>query len=114
MKGATGPVVGARFRGTNRNGWRRWSTNVRVTHAVADRAFAFSVSSFGIPVSDWSYDVASDGDAACTVTESWVDRRPGWFRFPAGLATGVRDRGEQTTAAGIDRTLAAVKARLER
>ena len=30
VKGATGPVVGARFRGHNRKGWRRWTTLVTV------------------------------------------------------------------------------------
>ena len=27
-------------------------------------------------------------DGGCTVTESWADRRPGWFKGPAGLVTG--------------------------
>ena len=31
--GATGPAVGARFRGHNRSGRRRWSTTVEVTDA---------------------------------------------------------------------------------
>ena len=34
LKGATGPAVGARFKGTNRNGVRRWSTTATVE--VAD------------------------------------------------------------------------------
>lgn len=112
-KGATGPAVGARFRGSNRNGWRRWSTSVQVTRCEPDREFAFAVSSFGIPVSQWSYVVSAAGPGECSVTESWDDRRPGWFKLPAGLVTGVRDRGEQTTAANLERTLAAVKASAE-
>ena len=113
LKGATGPAVGARFRGSNRNGWRRWSTSVQVTRCVPGQEFAFAVSYLGIPVSEWAYDVETDGDAVCRVTESWRDRRPGWFSLPAGLATGVRDRGEQSTGLAIDQTLAAVKARIE-
>lgn len=112
--GATGPAVGARFRGRNRNGWRRWSTSVKVTRCDPARSFSFAVSSFGIPVSEWSYDVQAEGDGACTVTETWNDRRPGWFKGPAGLVTGVRDRGPDSTAANLEHTLAALKAAAER
>lgn len=112
--GATGPVVGARFRGHNRNGWRRWSTSVTVTRCEPGRTFSFAVSVAGIPVSEWFYEVAADGDAACTVTEGWSDRRPGWFKRPAGLATGVLHRGEDSTLANIEHTLAAVRQQAER
>lgn len=107
--GATGPAVGARFRGSNRNGRRRWSTSVTVTRCEPGREFAFAVSSIGLPVSEWAYEISADGPTACTVAESWVDRRPGWFKGPAGLVTGVKDRGEQSTGDNIDRTLAALK-----
>ena len=96
--GATGPAVGARFRGSNRNGWRRWSTRVQVTRCEPGRSFALAVSSIGIPVSEWAYDITADGDGACVVVESLADRRPGWFKKPAGVVTGVlRDRGEEST-----------------
>ena len=107
--GATGPVVGARFRGRNRNGWRRWSTNVTITRCEPGRAFAFAVSSTGIPVSEWAYDITAEDSGACTVIESWADRRPGWFKKPAGLVTGDLNRGEQSTGDNIERTLAALK-----
>lgn len=112
--GATGPAVGARFRGSNRNGWRRWSTSVTVTRCEPGRTFAFAVSSIGLPVAEWAYEVSPDGADACTVAESWADRRPGWFKTPAGLVTGVRDRGEQSTGDNIERTLAALKVAAER
>jgi hypothetical protein len=111
LGGATGPAVGARFRGRNRNGWRRWSTTARVEVADPGREFVFGVTSFGIPVSQWSYTV-EPAEGGVTVTETWTDRRPGWFKAPAGLATGVMDR-EQATGHGIEATLAAVRARLE-
>lgn len=114
LGGATGPAVGARFRGSNRNGWRRWSTSVKVTRCEPGRTFGFAVSFTGIPVSEWAYQVEPDGEAACTVTESWSDRRPGWFKGPAALTTGVRDRGEQTTGANLESTLAALKQLAER
>src|SRR5690242_7678093 len=87
-KGATGPVVGARFRGHNRKRWRRWSTNVLVTRCEPGRSFAFAVSSGGVPVAEWAYDITPDEQGGCTVAESWADRRPGWFKGPASLVTG--------------------------
>lgn len=114
--GATGPAVGARFRGRNRNGWRRWSTSVKVTRCEAPVSFAFAVTYAGIPVAEWEYAVTPDADPAapgCTVTESWSDRRPGWFKKPGGLATGVPDRGTETAAASMEATLAALKATAE-
>jgi len=111
--GATGPAVGARFKGSNKNGSRRWSTTVKVLRCEPGTTFAFAVSSVaGIPVSEWSYDiVASEG--GCDVTETWVDRRPGWFKGPAGLVTGVMTRDDSSTAENLEKTLAAVKALAE-
>src|ERR1019366_7209792 len=40
---ATGPAVGARFRGQNRRGFLRWSTKPRVVVADPGREFAFAV-----------------------------------------------------------------------
>lgn len=111
--GATGPAVGARFKGRNRNGLRRWSTSVTVTRCEPAKHFAFSVSYLGIPVSEWSYDLQPT-PAGCRVTEGWSDRRPGWFKKPGGLATGVPDRGEGTVGAVIEDTLAKVKQKAER
>jgi hypothetical protein len=111
LGGATGPEVGARFRGRNANGIRRWSTTVVVEAADPGREFAFRTAFWGIPVSLWRYTfVPMPG--GCTVTETWADRRPGWFKGPAGLATGVMDR-EDMTGRSIEHTLAQLKAALE-
>jgi hypothetical protein len=108
--GATGPAVGAVFKGSNRHGARRWRTTVRVTRCEPGRTFSFAVSSvLGIPVSEWSYELAAVGDSACEVTETWTDRRPGWFKAPAGLVTGVMSRDDSSTAVNLETTLAAVK-----
>ncbi|MFC4910513.1 SRPBCC family protein [Actinomadura gamaensis] len=48
---------GTRFVGFNRLGWRIWFTNCEVTAAIPGRAFAFRVSSFGMPVALWGYRV---------------------------------------------------------
>ena len=109
--GATGPAVGARFTGRNRAGLRRWSTQVRVSRCEPGRAFAFDVSSFGLAVSRWSYDLEPTG-TGCRVTETWEDRRGRVVKSGGRLLTGVADR-ETHTAQGMERTLAAVKAAAE-
>lgn len=94
-KGATGPAVGATFRGHNRNGWHRWSSTGEIVVADPGREFAFEVRAiFDLPVARWSYTFEPSGDGA-TVRESTIDRR-GWFIRTAGrLATGVADRAER-------------------
>lgn len=110
--GATGPAVGARFRGVNRQGRRRWSTSVRVTRCEPGRAFAFDVSSTGFPVSTWAYDVEPTG-GGCRVTETWTDRRSAVVVLAGRLLTGVTDR-EAFTATSIEQTLERVRAVAER
>ena len=102
---------GAKFRGTNRNGWRRWTTTCKVTDAEPGRRFAFNVTHTGVPISRWQYDIAVAA-TGCSVTESTWDRRPGWFKGPAALATGTPDR-QGANAAHIDATLQRLKARAE-
>jgi len=103
LRGATSAEPGAKFRGANRIGWRRWSTVGTVVDAEPGRAFSFRVSSFGIPVADWGYSFEQT-PTGCRVTESWTDHRPGWFRPLAQLATGVSDR-EAHNRAGMQQTL---------
>lgn len=111
LGGASGPAPGARFRGANRNGIRRWSTLVTVVDAEPGERFAFRVSYLGLPISEWSY-VIEATDGGCRVTESWADRRPGWFRPLAQVATGVGDRAEHTRD-GIAHTLEKLAAAAE-
>lgn len=108
----SGARPGAVFRGTNRNGSRSWTTTCTVTDAAPGKVFAFDVKSTIIPVAHWRYEIEPT-DGGCRVTESAWDRRPGWFRGIAGIATGVRDR---TTANGehIKLTLQRLKERAER
>jgi hypothetical protein len=87
---ATGPAVGARFRGANRRGFRRWSTTCTVVAADPGRRFAFDVAFAGIPVARWSYEFAPDGDGTL-VTETWTDRRPRWFSVGARPMMGIPD-----------------------
>lgn len=92
---AAGPAVGARFRGSNRRGFRRWSTTCKVVAADPARHFAFDVAFAGIPVARWSYEFTPD-DAGTLVTETWNDRRPGWFARGARLVMGITDMRAHT------------------
>jgi hypothetical protein len=112
LGGATGPAVGARFRGANRRGWRRWSTAVVVVECEPTRRFAFEVSSVGLSVARWSYDIEPQAGDGCTVTETWQDRRGPLMDAIGRLATGVGDRAAYT-AGSIEQTLAALKQRAE-
>jgi hypothetical protein len=112
LGGATAPAAGVRFRGSNRNGWRRWSTVVRVLTCEPPSRFAFDVSSIGLSVSRWTYDVAPR-PGGCTVTETWQDRRGRAMDLIGLAASGVSDR-TAFTARSIEQTLAAVKAQAER
>ena len=104
-------VPGATFRGTNRNGFRRWTTTCTVTDAEPGRRFAFDVRHTVLPISRWEYAIVPT-ETGCTVTESTWDRRPGWFKGLAGVATGEPDRGA-ANARHIEATLARLKQRAE-
>lgn len=102
---------GAVFKGTNRNGWHKWTTRCKVTDAEPGQRFAFNVSHTGVPISRWQYDISTSSEG-CTVTESTWDRRPGWYKFPAGVFTGVMNRAGANDE-HIQATLQRLKARAE-
>lgn len=111
LDGATGPARGATFSGSNRRGFHRWKTKVTVVDSVPGAVFRFTVASVGLPVSEWAYEVVPTADG-CIVTETWIDRRPGWFRPISALATGVKDRA-QFTRVGMGLTLERIAATAE-
>ncbi len=110
--GSTSATQGATFRGSNRHGWRRWSTTCTVTDAEPGRRFAFEVRLTMVPIARWQYDIEATADG-CAVTESTWDRRPGWLKPLGGLATGVADRAS-VNGAHIEATLARLKDAAER
>jgi Polyketide cyclase / dehydrase and lipid transport len=91
VNGAAGPVVGARFKGTNRSGWRRWRTDVVVTEAERPRVFSFDVTAGPFKVANWEYRFAQDGSST-TVVETWTDHRSLTMSRISSLVIGVRDR----------------------
>ncbi|SFP04603.1 Polyketide cyclase / dehydrase and lipid transport [Amycolatopsis arida] len=113
VNGATGPAVGAEFRGVNRNGERRWWTKVSVVECVAGRRFTFDVRTpFGVRVSRWSYEITPTA-TGCRLTEQWY-RVGNWFirRVMGPRVTGRADRPGYNLRS-IEHTLAAVKATAE-
>src|SRR3954447_12991823 len=111
LRGATGPAVGAKFKGTNRHLVYRWSTTCTVVDADPGRRFAFTVAWGPVPISRWSYDFRPDG-AGCVVTEGWIDRRPSWMRLAGAVSMAIPHRGTHNRA-GMEKTLAALKAKAE-
>jgi Polyketide cyclase / dehydrase and lipid transport len=105
--GASGPTVGAKFRGNNKAGWRRWSTTAQVTAAERGKRFAFHITFTGVPIADWSYDFVADGDAT-KVVEEWTDCRPGWMNALSGPVMGVSDRAAHNQR-NMETTLATLK-----
>ena len=103
LRGADGPVEGAKFRGANRHGKRSWKTVATIIDAEPERRLTFRTAVMGIPDSQWSYDIEVTDDG-CRVTQSWTDQRPGWFKPLTALVTGVDDR-ETHNRAGMKQTL---------
>jgi uncharacterized protein YndB with AHSA1/START domain len=111
-KKGSSAAPGSVFVGTNDNGKRKWSTTCTVTDADAGHRFAFEVHSVArIPVSRWQYEIEAT-PTGCRVTESTWDKRPGWFKKPASIATATPDR-TGSNAKNIEATLQRLKDRAE-
>lgn len=110
LDGATGPAVGARFRGHNRIGAIRWSTTPRITIADRGRLFAFEIP--GRTGSTWTYRfVPVPGGVEVTESMRQAHPTPLPIRVLQRLA-GVTDRAEHLRsgmAVTLDRVAAAVE-----
>ena len=114
LDGATGPAVGARFRGhvkRNGKGPIYWTT-CTVVASDPGKEFAFGVgvgSGSGEPVNTWRYQIVPAGDGA-DVTESFqlADRLP--MRVYWALLGWARGR---TNRDGMRTTLERIKAEVE-
>jgi len=110
--GASGPAVGARFRGhvkRNGRGPIYWTTCEVVT-CDPGREFAFAVLTRGRPLNTWRYVIASNGDGV-DVTESFELLNEVWLRvywFLLGWARG------KTNENGMRTTLERMKAEVEK
>ena len=113
LDGATGPVVGARFKGTNRKGLVRWSTKPRVIAADEGRDFAFVTETGGKELTKWCYHFEPDAGGA-KVTESFemINDVPGVITFAEKYIMLIKDRKadlEQGMRATLERIKTAVE-----
>jgi Polyketide cyclase / dehydrase and lipid transport len=111
--GATGPTVGARFKGSNRRGIARWSTKPRVVVADPGREFAFVTAHLGRDITRWSYRFESTPRSTRT-TETFEMLRdmPWYFRLVDLVLMGVKDR-KADLEANMTETLERLKAAAE-
>jgi len=113
LDGATASVPGARFKGVNNRGGRRWSTTCTITDAEPGRRFAFDVTALGrVPVARWEYTIEPTADGCRVFERTWA-RYPAWLRILGGLTTGVWDRAEANRVS-IAATLRELKDRAEK
>jgi len=114
--GATGPTVGARFKGTNRRGPVRWSTKPEVVAAEPGREFAFvtNLVGFNRPMTKWTYrfERASDGGTDMTESFEMVNDLPWYIAFGDRYVMRIKDRKADLENA-MQQTLTRIKAAAE-
>ncbi|MFD1932187.1 SRPBCC family protein [Nonomuraea mangrovi] len=99
---------GARFRGSNRNGSRRWSTVCTVTAAEPGRVFAYHVRAGGmLDIAVWRFDI-TPSEMGCVVEQKTWDTRGRFMLVVGRLATNVADRAAHN-AANMRRSLEGLK-----
>jgi hypothetical protein len=103
----------AAFVGFNRRGPLLWFTTCRVVVAEPGEEFAFEVTTFGLPVSRWTYRLAPV-PGGTELTEHWLDRRTRGAHILGRVFTG-RVAGDRPAAnrEGMRTTLNRIKAELE-
>jgi hypothetical protein len=111
VDGATGPAVGAKFRGhvkRNGRGPIYWTT-CRVTECVESEVFAFEVLTGGRALNTWRYRLAAVGDGT-DVTESFQLTPVPMIRLYWALLGWARGK---TNRNGMQTTLERMKAVVE-
>jgi hypothetical protein len=109
LRGASQATEGARYRGTSRNGWRRWSTTSTIRIARPDAELTWDVTYLGRPVARWTYELTEVDAGRTRLTESVDDRRERWLQVVSPWITGSRDRATRNSDT-IGTTLARIKA----
>jgi uncharacterized protein YndB with AHSA1/START domain len=106
---ATGPVVGARFKGSNRRGWMKWSTECEVLAAEPGKVFSFAtVKKSGDQQTIWTYTFEPVGEGTA-VTERYEV-----LTYPVYLKViGPPKRRGPVIDEGITKTLQALKEKAE-
>jgi uncharacterized protein YndB with AHSA1/START domain len=111
LGGATGPKPGAKFRGTNRNGKKKWDTVAKITDADPGRKLSFRVTAAGLKVAEWRYELEPTS-GGCRITETWLDERGRIAKLLGKPVSGVDDRAPHNRL-GMEQTLERLKAAAE-
>ena len=111
IDGATGPTVGARFKGSNKNKLARWTTKPRVVAAEPGKEFAFVVPAIigNKDLTKWTYRF-EDADGGTGITESFeiVNDLPWYINFGDRYVLGIKDR-KADLEQGMQETLGRIK-----
>lgn len=111
VKGASGPTVGARFKGDNRNGSKSWSIVCEVTACEPGVSFGFDAMAGPVRYANWRYDFEATAEGTI-VTESVSDNRGKIFKFVGAKVSGVSDRSthnKRTMTATLEALAAAAE-----
>jgi uncharacterized protein YndB with AHSA1/START domain len=106
------PAIGARFRGTNRSGWRRWTTTCTIVRYEPGEEIAWEVAFGPLAVARWSYRIEPGEEGATLLRERVEDRRGTALRLSGPLVRGTRDT-DGLNRANMAATLGRIKARAE-
>jgi uncharacterized protein YndB with AHSA1/START domain len=109
LDGATKAVPGARFKGTNKRGFVRWSTKPEVVEADRGRVFAFETKSAG-PSTRWTYTFEAAPGGGTQLGESFEMLNPdgAMLRFVERHIMRIKDR-KADLIAGMQQTLERIK-----
>lgn len=108
LGGATGPAVGARFKGSNKRGLARWSTTNEVVAAEPGRRFSFETQQ---SAARWTYELEPDGTGTLvTERRELYKKRPTIAVIFTKLLLGGEDSHSDELRDGMRQTLERVKA----
>jgi len=98
LNGATGPAVGARYRGhvkRNENWPVLYWTECEITECVPGKVFEFAVVMRDRPVNTWRYEFRETDDGGCDATESFDLGGNVWVKIWRPLGGFLRQRRNQ-------------------
>jgi uncharacterized protein YndB with AHSA1/START domain len=85
LDGATGPMIGARFKGRNKRRERQWESVSTVVEAEMGRSFAWAVGNPENPAATWRFDLTPEGSG--TQVRQHAKLGPG----PSGLTARIAE-----------------------
>ena len=111
LDGASGPAVGARFKGSNKRGFARWSTTNKVVEAEPGQAFSFETQQ---SAARWTYRMQPEGTGTLvTETRQLYKERPKVAVIFTKLLLGGEQGHDEELRKGMQQTLERVKALAE-